>query len=72
MVGAPTRSFLIPAAIAELDEGVYVAGRIVAEDPEEAVTVYLRREGFGLRVVGVDRSWSGKRRPKARNIRSRS
>jgi hypothetical protein len=61
LVDAPTNSFLIPNEIADLDEGAYVAGRIVAEDPEEAVTVYLRREVSGLRVVGIDRNWSDKR-----------
>jgi hypothetical protein len=59
-VGASAPTFEIPPAATIAAEGSYFAARIWADDPLMAVTVYLRKEGDGLQVVGIDRHWPGK------------
>jgi hypothetical protein len=43
-----------------MPSGSYLSARIFAEQEDKAVTVYLRKEGTSLRVVGVERNWPGK------------
>jgi hypothetical protein len=43
--------------IPEVSDGGYLAADITAEDPEKAVTVYLRKRGGKLSVVGIDRTY---------------
>ncbi len=45
------------ARIPEVSDGGYLAAGITAEDPEKAVTVYLRKSGGKLSVVGIDRTY---------------
>ena len=45
-------SFAIPQESAE-----YLAADIRGNDPKKSVTVYVRREPGGLRVIGVDRTF---------------
>jgi hypothetical protein len=52
--GVPTEASALPA-------GSYVAARIHTGAQARNVTVYLRREPDAFRVVGLDRSWPGKR-----------
>ena len=33
------------------------AAKIAAEDPEKTLTVYIRKENGGAKVVGIDRTW---------------
>ena len=51
-----------PAGAVNVPAGSYVLARITAEGarPGMAVSVYLRRETGGLRVVGIDREWPGR------------
>jgi hypothetical protein len=50
----------LPSAARGLPAGSYVAAHIHAGSAAMAVTVYLRRQADGFRVVGIDRSWPGK------------
>jgi len=52
----------VPAAAVNAPAGSYVLARIMAEGgaPGMAVSVYLRRETAGLRVVGIDYEWPGR------------
>ena len=52
----------IPAEAANAAVGSYVLAHITADgvDPGLAVNIYLRREPEGLRVVGIDREWTGR------------
>jgi hypothetical protein len=59
-LGASASTFEIPPAASTAAEGSYFAARIWADDPLMAVTVYLRKKGDGLDLVGVERHWPGK------------
>jgi hypothetical protein len=50
----------MPATVRSLPAGAYALVRVFASDVSMAVTVYLRREAAGFRVVGIDRAWPGK------------
>ncbi len=50
----------LPSEIRNAEEGSYFASQIWGQDPEMFVTVYLRRESDGLKVVGIDQGWPGK------------
>jgi hypothetical protein len=50
----------IPAGVQALPAGSYVAARVFSGDEAMNVTVYLRREATGARIVGIDRAWPGK------------
>ena len=43
------------AQIPDVSNGAFLAADITAEDPEKAVTVYLRKSEGKLGVVGIDR-----------------
>ena len=60
-IGSINQGPQIPAEAANAPVGSYVLARITAEgvDPGMAVSVYLRNEPDGLRVVGIDREWPG-------------
>jgi hypothetical protein len=53
---------LVPPAATDGPSGGYVLARVTADgaDPALDVTVSLRLEPAGLRVVGVDRGWPGR------------
>jgi len=50
----------IPERAAAAEEGAYFSAKIFADDADQHVTVYLRKETAGLRVIGLDRNWPGK------------
>ena len=52
----------VPPEAANAPTGSYVLARVVAEgtDPRMTVSVSLRSEPGGLRVVGIDRDWPGR------------
>ena len=47
----------LPPAIAAADGGSYFAVRLIGDDDDKTVTVYLRKQPEGIKVVGVDRTW---------------
>ncbi len=49
--------FDLPRAAVDGAEGAYFAARIQGTEPAKTVTVYLRKRGTALRVVGIDRTW---------------
>ena len=49
--------FPLPKQVAEGREGAYFAAMIAGEEAAKTVTVYLRKEAGGWKVVGVERSW---------------
>jgi hypothetical protein len=51
----------LPPMVELGDEGLYIAAEVWAEDSRISTIAYLRKERDGLRVVGVDREWPGKR-----------
>jgi hypothetical protein len=59
-IGQVSPTSEIPPIVEQGEEGVYVAAKIWAENPQTSVTVYLRKEQGGLRVVGADRDWPDK------------
>lgn len=50
-------SFDIPAAANSGANGSYYAARIEADSPEKTVTVYLRKNAGGFKLVGIDRTY---------------
>jgi hypothetical protein len=52
----------IPSAAAGAPAGSYVMAQIATEgqDPAMTVSVFLRSESGGLRVIGIDRAWPGR------------
>ena len=50
----------LPATVRMASEGSYYAARIWADDRQMNVTVFLRKESGGFKVVGIDRQWPGK------------
>jgi hypothetical protein len=62
LIGAAQVGTLEIPPIVELgEEGVYLAAKIWSEDPRLSTIAYMRKERDGLRVVGIDREWPGKR-----------
>ena len=59
-LGASASTLEIPPVTSTAAPGSYFAARIWADDPLMAVTVYLRKKGGGLDLVGVERHWPGK------------
>jgi hypothetical protein len=47
----------MPDAVLDAAEGEYFAADISAGDKQKTVTVYLRKKGGQIQVVGVDRTW---------------
>ena len=47
----------LPESALRAAAGSYFAARIVGEDETRTVTVFLRRETAGFKVVGIDRTW---------------
>jgi hypothetical protein len=62
LLGSTTQGQPIPAGAANVSVGSYVMARITAEGIASGpnVSVYLRREPDGLRVIGIDREWPGR------------
>jgi hypothetical protein len=60
LIGAVSPTLEIPPIVELRKEGIYVAAKIWAENPQMSATVYLRKEKDGLRVVGADRDWPDK------------
>ncbi len=52
--------FALPPEALNADVGSYFAASIEGDTPGMNVMVYVRREGAGFNVVGVDRNWPGK------------
>jgi hypothetical protein len=53
-----TGSSRLPAAAAQAKPGAYFSAAIAASgDPLKPVTVYIRKEDNGYKVVGIDRNW---------------
>lgn len=51
----------IPERMKTAETGFYCSALISAGEPEKTVTIYMRKESGGYRLVGVERSWPGKR-----------
>jgi hypothetical protein len=48
----------LPQAVLQAVSGSYFSAVIVAyNDPLKTVTVYLRKQASGYKVVGIDRTW---------------
>lgn len=47
----------LPAAVRSGSDNDYFAARLVGDDPTKVVTVFVRRAGGKLKVVGIDRAW---------------
>jgi hypothetical protein len=62
LLGSTTQGQPIPTEAAKAPVGTYVMARITAEGiaADMAVSLYLRREPDGLRLVGIDREWPGR------------
>lgn len=54
-LGASASTFEIPPSTATAVDGSHFAARIWADDPLMAVTVYFRKKGDGLQLVGLER-----------------
>ena len=50
-------SFQLPDAAARAANGSFFAAKIRGEDDSKTVLVYLRKDGSGFKVVGIERSW---------------
>jgi hypothetical protein len=50
-------NFTIPKELKKAALGEYFAADIHGDDPDKTVTVYIRKENDGIRVVGIDRTW---------------
>ncbi len=59
-MGTAAPTFDAPPTSRSSADGSYFAAGITAGDPELGVTVYVRKEPDGLKVVGVDRFWPDK------------
>jgi hypothetical protein len=57
-------SFDIPAAANSGANGSYYAARIEADSPEKTVTVYVRKNAGGFKLVGIDRTYPWPAEPK--------
>jgi hypothetical protein len=62
LLGSTTQGQPIPTEAANAPVDSYVMARITAEGvaADTAVSLYLRRERDGLRLVGIDREWPGR------------
>ena len=59
-MGNPGSFLEVPLPARQASQGSYYAARIWADDREMNVTVFLRKESSGFKVVGIDRQWPGK------------
>ena len=50
-------SFTLPGRVRNAETGSYFAATIRGEDEAKTVTVYIRKQSSGYKVVGVDRTW---------------
>ncbi len=55
IAGAST--MMLPQSELPVEAGTYVAIRITGEEPSKTVTVFLRNNGSGFEIVGIDRTW---------------
>ena len=62
VLGSTSQGQPIPTEAVNLPVGSYVLAQITAEGLAQglSVSVYLRRDPDGLRVVGIDREWPGR------------
>ncbi len=60
-MGNPGSFFEVPLPVRQASQGSYHAARIWADDREMNITVFLRKESGGFKVVGIDRQWPGKK-----------
>lgn len=52
--------FSLPAVAATLPPGAFLAARIVGDNDEKDIRIYLRRDPDSWTVVGLERGWVGK------------
>ncbi len=50
-------SFTLPGQVRNAETGSYFAATIRGEDEAITVTVYIRKQSSGYKVVGIDRTW---------------
>lgn len=50
-------SFALPRQMQSAAEGAYFAADINGHEPQKTLTVYLRRKGAQMEVVGIERTW---------------
>jgi hypothetical protein len=51
----------VPLQVADADIGTYFAVLLSGGDYGKSVDVFVRKEASGLRIVGIERNWPGKR-----------
>ena len=54
---AAAASLTLPAELQRAEMGSYFAATILGEDKEKTVTVYIRKQRAGYKVVGIERTW---------------
>ena len=54
---AGASGFRLPEQALRAADGSFVSAKIQAEDENKTVLVYLRKEGSGFKVTGIERSW---------------
>ena len=54
---AGATSFRLPDSALRAANGSFFAAKIQAEDERKTVLVYLRKDGSGFKVTGIERSW---------------
>ena len=50
-------SLMLPGQVQTAEKGSYFAASIQGEDEAKTVTVYIRKQSGGYKVVGIDRTW---------------
>ena len=50
-------SFILPGQVKQAKNSSYFAATITGEDEAKTVTVYVRKEGSAVKIIGFDRSW---------------
>ena len=54
---AGATSFSLPDKVKSATNGSDFAATITGEDEAKTVTVYVRKEGSAVKIIGIDRSW---------------
>ncbi len=50
-------SVTLPGRVKQAKNSSYFAATITGEDEAKTVTVYVRKEGSAVKIIGIDRSW---------------
>lgn len=55
--GFAAQGFAVPPEVSNSGDGAYFAANIRSEEVAKTVTVYLRKKGGRVEIVGIDRTW---------------